>query len=102
MKGYCSQVVCPSVTLVLHALWRRSFNTLERNLATILFSNWCNFVMFVKVMVSKQPFCFHRRACAGRTSLAEPRLLTGREGLVRRLCSVQCKPIRFQETRDVT
>ena len=47
-------------------------------------------------------------ACTWYTSLAEPRLLTGREGLVQRntsscsLFSVQCKPIRFQETRDVT
>ena len=40
-------------------------------------------------------------------SLAEPRLLTGREGLVRTtqycsLCSIECNPIRLQKTRDVT
>ena len=46
--------------------------------------------------------------CLVHPSLVEPRLLTGREGLVQRntsscsLCSVQCKPIRFQETRGVT
>ena len=46
VKGYCSQVVCPSViqfSLVLHALCMAenfgSFNNVERNLATIHFSS---------------------------------------------------------------
>ena len=70
-KGYCSQVVCPSVTqfsLVLHALWRRflDHSTLERNLATIYFSSH-DILQFCKSNGSKQPFCFHRRACAART-----------------------------------
>ena len=68
MKGYCSQIVCPSVTqfsLVLHALCRRflDHSTLWREillrfifLLMMIFSNCCNFVMFVKVKVLSSHF----------------------------------------------
>ena len=74
MKGYCSQVVCPCYTLVLHAL-RLRFLTLWREILLRFIHDILQFCHVCKTNGSKQPFRFSIGACMHFT--CKPHLMCG-------------------------